>query len=317
MNVLSGPAPAQAPHKPIWPVLAPKLVILTGSLLFLAYVLGPIYWVFASSMMSESEIVSKPPNWVPDELNLQNFRSIFFYSEEKVTYETRRATDPTAGSFVPSAAQNLVPALLNSLTVGAWVAALNILLSLTAAYAIARIRFRGRNAALYSILATRVIPDIALVVPLFLVMRNLDLVDSKLALVISYLAITLPFTMYILINYFESIPVDLERAARADGCSHFQVLWHVFLPIGMPAVVASLLFAFLSSWNEFLLALILTSTINGQTLPIVISGFVFDFTTSFSFINAAGVVAIIPPVLLAILFERHIVGGLTAGAVKG
>jgi len=314
MNVLSGPAPAQAPHKPIWPVLAPKLVILTGSLLFLAYVLGPIYWVFASSMMSESEIVSKPPNWVPDELNLQNFRSIFFYSEEKVTYETRRATDPTAGSFVPSAAQNLVPALLNSLTVGAWVAALNILLSLTAAYAIARIRFRGRNAALYSILATRVIPDIALVVPLFLVMRNLDLVDSKLALVISYLAITLPFTMYILINYFESIPVDLERAARADGCSHFQVLWHVFLPIGMPAVVASLLFAFLSSWNEFLLALILTSTINGQTLPIVISGFVFDFTTSFSFINAAGVVAIIPPVLLAILFERHIVGGLTAGA---
>ena len=202
MNTHVGARVTTAPRKPIWPTLGPRLVLLLGSVILLTYVLGPIYWVFASSMMTESEIVSKPPHWLPAEPNIRNFRSIFFYSEEKVTYETRRATDPTAGSFVPSAAQNLVPALKNSMQVGVWVAALNIVFSLTAAYAIARIRFRGRSAALYSILATRVIPDIAIVVPLFLVMRNLDLVDTKLALIVSYLAITVPFTMYILINYF-------------------------------------------------------------------------------------------------------------------
>jgi multiple sugar transport system permease protein len=129
--------------------------------------------------------------------------------------------------------------------------------------------------------------------------------------------VTLPFTIFILINYFESVPRDLYRAARADGCSHMQTLWHVYLPLAMPAIVASLMFAFLTSWNEFIFALILTQNIEAQTLPIVISGFVMDFTTSFSFINAAGVIAIVPPVLLAMMFERYIVSGLTAGAVKG
>jgi len=304
-------------RKPLLPAIGHRLVLFIGSALLLFYVVGPIYWVFSSSVMSEAELVSKPIKWLPQDPSLRNFEAIFFYNEQRVTYETRRQQDPTAGEFVPSAAQNLVPAIRNSVYIGLWVAVLNIVLSLTAAYAIARIRFRGRKAALYSILATRVIPDIALVVPLFLVMRNFGLIDSREALIVTYLAVTLPFTVFILINYFESVPNDLDRAARIDGCNHLQVLYHVFLPICMPAVIASLMFAFLSSWNEYVLALMLTKTIAAQTLPIVISGFVFDFTISFSFINAAGVVAIVPPVLLAIAFERYIVGGLSAGAVKG
>jgi multiple sugar transport system permease protein len=171
--------------------------------------------------------------------------------------------------------------------------------------------------ALYSILVSRVIPDIALIVPLFLVMRSLGVLDTKGGLVMTYLAVTVPFTTFILINYFRSIPVDLYKAARIDGCSHLGVLRHVYLPLAMPAVVASLMFAFLTSWNEFLFALIVTRSIQSQTLPIVISSFVLDFTINFSFVNAAGVLAIVPPVILAILFERYIVSGLTAGAVKG
>ncbi len=111
---------------------------------------------------------------------------------------------------------------------------------------------------------------------------------------------TLPFTIFILISYFEQIPRDLYRAARADGASHWQALAHVYLPLSLPALVASLMFAFLTSWNEFIFALILTQNIASQTLPIVISGFVMDFTTSFSFVNAAGVIAIVPPVVLAV-----------------
>jgi multiple sugar transport system permease protein len=109
----------------------------------------------------------------------------------------------------------------------------------------------------------------------------------------------------------------LDKAARVDGCSRFQTMTQVFLPLALPSIVAVMLFAFLTSWNEFLLALMFTQTIASQTLPIVVASFTSDFTISFSFINAAGVVAIIPPVILALFFERYIVSGLTAGAVKG
>jgi len=293
------------------------LLFLFSTLLAL-YVAGPVAWLLSSSFKTEAEITAKPPTWIPKQSTVDNFAAIFGSEAKPVTYETRRQGDvATSGRFLPSGAENLLPSLYNSFIVGVWVAVLNVLLSLTAAYAIAVIDFRGRQGTLYTILVTRVIPDIALIVPLFLAMRNFGLVDTKFSLVLTYLAVTLPFTIFILINYFESVPRDLYRAARADGCSHMQALRHVYLPLAMPAIVASLMFAFLTSWNEFIFALILTQSIAAQTLPIVISGFVMDFTTSFSFINAAGVIAIVPPVVLAMMFERYIVSGLTAGAVKG
>ncbi|HEY9162971.1 MAG TPA: ABC transporter permease subunit, partial [Magnetovibrio sp.] len=126
-----------------------------------------------------------------------------------------------------------------------------------------------------------------------------------------------PFTVFILVGYFESLPDELDKAARVDGCSRLGALTKVFLPLSVPSLVAVILFAFLTSWNEFLLALMFTQTTASQTLPIIVAGFTSDFTISFSFINAAGVVAVLPPVVVAIIFERYIVSGLTAGAVKG
>jgi multiple sugar transport system permease protein len=294
-----------------------RLGLLVASTVFLVYVLAPVAWLVSSSFQSESEITAKPPHWIPHQPTLENFRAIFVADQQEVTYETRRARDTAAGGFIPSTAKNLLPSMWNSLVVAISVVVLNLLIGVPAAYALAKIRFVGRQGSIYLMLTTRVIPDIALVVPLFLMIRNLGLSNTLGALIITYLAITLPFTVYILINYFESIPIDLHKAARVDGCSHLQVLQHVYLPLGVPALMASLMFAFLTSWNEFLLALMLTQSDEMKTLPIVISGFVLDFTTSFSFINAAGVIAIVPPVLIALLFERYIVSGLTAGAVKG
>jgi multiple sugar transport system permease protein len=287
------------------------------SLLLAAYVAGPVLWLLSSAFKTESEIAAVPPTWIPAKPTADNFTAIFETKSQAITYETRRQGDAATGRFLPSGAENLLPSLWNSFSVGAWVAVLNVLLSVTAAYAVAVISFKGRNSALYAILATRVIPDIALIVPLFLAMRALDLINTKLGLIVTYLAVTVPFTVFILINYFESIPRDLYKASRVDGCSHWQALHHVYLPLGVPAIIASLMFSFLTSWNEFLFALILTQNIEAQTLPIVIAGFVMDFTTSFSFVNAAGVIAIVPPVVLAIMFEKYIVSGLTAGAVKG
>ena len=158
---------------------------------------------------------------------------------------------------------------------------------------------------------------IALVVPFFLFVQKLGLLDNLLALVITYLAITVPFSIFILTGYFESLPDELDKAARVVGCSRLQTLLLVYLPLALPSLVAVVLFTFLTSWNEFLLALMFTQTPASQTMPIVVASFTSDFTISFSFINAAGALAIIPPVIIAIMFERYIVSGLTAGAVKG
>ncbi len=305
------------PRRPIAPRVLRGALLFCFSALFVLYVAGPVAWLVSSSLQSEAQITAVPPNWLPPLASLANFEAIFTAADRQVTYENRRQGDAATGGFLPSGAANLLPSLWNSLTVGIWVAVLNLLLSVTAAYAIAVIDFRGRRATLYTVLATRVVPDIALVVPLFLVIRNLGLINSLGALVVTYLAITVPFTIFILISYFEGIPRDLYRAARIDGCGHWGALRHVYLPLSLPALVAALTFAFLTSWNEFVFALVLTQNVQAQTLPIVISGFIMDFTTSFSFVNAAGVIAIIPPVLMAVVFQRYIVSGLTAGAVKG
>ena len=294
-----------------------RALLFGASALFLAYVLAPVVWMVSSSFQPETEITSVPPHWIPHAPTLENFRAIFTTPEETVTYETRRRGDPATGKFIPSTAKNLLPAMGNSLIVALAVVVLNLLVAVPAAYAMAKIRFRGRSASIYFMLTTRVIPDIALVVPFFLFIRNLGLLDNVLSLVITYLAITVPFSVFILLGYFESLPDELDKAARVDGCSRLQALVRVFLPLALPSLVAVTLFTFLTSWNEFLLALMFTQTPASQTMPIIVASFTSDFTISFSFINAAGVLAVVPPVILAIVFERYIVSGLTAGAVKG
>ena len=293
------------------------IALLLASLLFVAYVLAPIAWLVSSSIQSEHEIISKPPHWIPQSPTLQNFAAIFAAKDKTVTYETRKAADPASGGFIPSTASNLLPAMLNSFIVASAVVVLNLLVGVPAAYAMAKIHFRGRKASIYAILATRVIPDIALVVPFFLFIRNLGLLDSIWSLIITYLAVTVPFSVFVLVSYFESLPDELDKAARVDGCSRLQTLLRVYLPLARPSLVAVILFTFLASWNEFLLALIFTQTPASQTLPIIVASFTSDFTISFSFINAAGVLAIVPPIMLALVFERYIVAGLTTGAVKG
>jgi multiple sugar transport system permease protein len=294
-----------------------RTLLFFASLLFAVYVLAPIAWLVSSSLQSEAEITSVPPHWIPDDPTLYNFSAIFKTSNEVVTYENRKQGDTATGGFIPSTAVNLLPSMKNSFLVAMAVVLLNLLVSVPAAYALAKIRFVGRSTSIYFMLSTRVIPDIALVVPFFLFVQKLGLMDNLWSLIITYLAITVPFSIFILTGYFESLPDELDKAARVDGCSRLQTLLLVYLPLAVPSLVAVVLFTFLTSWNEFLLALMFTQTPASQTMPIVVASFTSDFNISFSFINAAGVMAIVPPVLIAIIFERYIVSGLTAGAVKG
>lgn len=294
-----------------------RLFLFCASALFLVYVLAPVAWLASSSLQGEAEITSRPPHWIPHPATLENFAAIFQARDKKVTYETRRQGDPATGGYIPSTARQLLPSMRNSLVVALSVVALNLLVAVPAAYAMAKIRFIGRATSIYFMLTTRVIPDIALVVPFFLFIRAFGLLDHLGSLVLTYLAITVPFSVFILVSYFESLPDELDKAARVDGCSRLQTLARVYVPLALPALVAVVLFTFLTSWNEFLLALMFTQTPASQTMPIVVASFASDFTISFAFINAAGVLAVVPPVVMAVIFERYIVSGLTAGAVKG
>jgi multiple sugar transport system permease protein len=294
-----------------------SLFLFFASLLFLLYVLAPVAWLLSSSFQGEAEITSRPPHWIPHQPTTENFAAIFEARDKRVTYETRRQGDPATGGYIPSTARDLIPSMWNSLVVALSVVALNLVVAVPAAYAMAKIRFIGRSTSIYFMLTTRVIPDIALVVPFFLFIRTFGLLDHLGSLVITYLAITVPFSIFILVSYFESLPDELDKAARVDGCSRLQTMTRVYVPLAAPALVAVVLFTFLTSWNEFLLALMFTQTPRSQTMPIVVASFASDFTISFAFINAAGVIAVIPPVLMAVIFERYIVSGLTAGAVKG
>lgn len=297
--------------------LGRRALLFSASLLFIIFVLAPIGWLLSSSFQSEAEITSVPPHWLPHQPTAENFTAIFKSTDQAVTYENRKEGDTASGGFIPSTAKNLLPSMWNSFSIAIAVVVLNLLVSVPAAYAMAKIRFIGRSASIYLMLTSRVIPDIALVVPFFLLVQKLGLLDNRLSLIITYLAITVPFSVFILLGYFESLPDELDKAARVDGCTRFQTLTLVYLPLALPSLVAVVLFTFLTSWNEFLLALMFTQTPASQTMPVVIASFASDFNISFSFINAAAVLAVIPPVIIAIMFERYIVSGLTAGAVKG
>jgi multiple sugar transport system permease protein len=165
---------------------------------------------------------------------------------------------------------------------------------------------------------TRMIPGLALAVPFFILFRTVHLLDSKVALVIAYTSFILPLTVWIMKGYFETVPVSLERAALVDGCSRLRAFLQIIVPVALPGIAAAAIFCFLVSWNEFLFALILTSTGKSQTIPIVISGFTQQArSTQYGSIFASGVVAVLPPVLIALLFQKYLVQGMLSGSTKG
>jgi len=166
-------------------------------------------------------------------------------------------------------------------------------------------------------LVTYMLPPIAIVIPIYLIMAQVHLLDTKLGLVAVYCSFVTPFVLWIMSNYFLSLPPDLEDAARVDGCSRLGALFRVMLPIARPGLFATMMFGFLLAWDEFLYVLILTSTSNAKTVPVAIAEFTGRHSVDFGLIAAGGVLASVPPVLLAVAFQKYVVSGLTSGAVKG
>jgi multiple sugar transport system permease protein len=281
----------------------PKLLLMLGGLLVTLYILAPFSWLVLTSFMHEQDALSVPPQWIPLNPTLGNYLTFFDPAGTRAVVGSR-------------AAEQTLPSMANSLLAAGGTALLNVILGTLAGHSLARITFRGRGALLAFYLASRVLPGIALIVPLYLTIRTYGLLDHLSALVLTYLTFTLPFTIWLLKNYFQGIPRSLEEAALIDGCNWAQMLIHVLLPVAAPGLVAAAIFAFMTAWSDYLFAVILTSTIAAKTMPVVVAGFATDVTTERTLMAASGVLAVVPPLVLAFCFQRLIVQGLTSGAVK-
>lgn len=260
------------------------------------FTLFPYYWAFVSSLKGNGELFQTPVTYWPQAPTFENYRLVL-------------------------SNQDFLLALVNSAYVCGATVLLSLVLGSLAAYVLGRINFRGRTAMLYVILSMTMFPQIAVLGGLYTMVTRLGLYNRLEALVITYLLFTLPFTVWVLTNFFKSLPAELEEAAVVDGATPMQTFWIVLLPLAAPGIVTTGLLAFISAWNEFLYALSFTQTPDKYTVTRAI--FSFHGTSGSAFeipwgqMMAATVLVTVPLILLVLVFQRKIVAGLTGGAVKG
>jgi len=282
------------------------IVLYSISLIVAIWIIVPFYWIVVSSFMHEVDAIAVPPQFIPTRGTLDNYAAFFL--------PDRLGANQFVGQ---GAAEDAPRALLNSTVVAVCIVVINVIVGSMAGYAFARLKFRGNVGLLIFYLGSRMVPPLAVMIALYSLIASFGLLDSLGALVLTYTTFTVPYSIWILQSYFRTIPVELEDAARVDGCNWLLMMLRVFLPVASPALAATALFAFLSSWGEFLYALIFTTSINSKTMPIVVSQFVTDINTSPVLLSASGVLAVVPPLVLALIFQKLIITGIAAGAVKG
>jgi multiple sugar transport system permease protein len=277
-----------------------KIVLFFFSIPVLLFIFSPILWLFLASFSTQVELFTIPPHWIPHHPTLQNYLDIFFPN--------------LAASTVP---RTFAISLLNSIKIASVVTIICIFFGSLAAYALVRIPFKFNRSIQLGILATRMIPEVSLILPLFIIASSLQLINKPIVLIITYMSFALPYAIWMMAAFFQTVPVELEEAARLDGCSRLGILFRVVMPISVPGLVSTAMFVFLLAWDEFFYALIFTSTLASKTAPVAIAEFVGRYSVNITGMMAAGVLAALPPMILAFIFQRYIVSGMTAGAVKG
>jgi multiple sugar transport system permease protein len=269
-----------------------SLVLFALTLPLIAFIYFPLLWLVTASLSTRAELLATPIHWIPQHPTFKNYLDILLPGS---------ASSEVSRTLLITSAVTVICLVVGSL----------------AAYALVRISFRFNRTLLMGILGTRMIPEVSLVIPLYILASQVKLLNTPYVLAITYLTFALPFAIWLMAAFFQTIPIELEEAARLDGCSRFAILFWIVMPISVPGLVTTALFVFLLAWDEFFYALIFTSTLAAKTAPVAIAEFVGRYVTDINAMMAGGVLAAIPPVLLALLFQRYIVRGLTAGAVKG
>lgn len=266
-----------------------------GALLSLSvFFLFPLYWLVMTSLKTQAEQFSMPPVWWTGNITLEHYRGIF-------------------------RASSIGTLTLNSIAVCLGSTVLALIAGTMGAYILSRFRlpFRLNEHLSLWILSTRMFPPIVSIVPLFLIMRMLDLIDTRAALILAYSVFNLPFVVWMMKGFFDELPRELEESALVDGDTPFGAFRRIVLPLVRPGLAATAIFCMIVSWNEFLFALILTQTDNALTLPVGIANQVTQYEIRWGVMSAAGVLAMTPIFVFALMVQRHLVRGLSFGAVKG
>lgn len=276
------------------------------ALLLIVFIVGPLVWVAVASIQGENELLRQPPRVVPRNPTLDNYNYVFT-GKIPTAYEVKGQLR----SRISQEARLIPPALKNSFIVATSVMAVNLLIGPLAAYTFARMRFRGKTLILNFILGSRLLPVMAVAIPYYVIIKTMGLLDTHISLILIYLALTLPFTVWFLTSYFNGIPVDFEEAAHIDGCNTLQALTQVVIPMALPGLVAAAAFAFMTSYNEFLFARFLTQSIDSQTGPVIISSIAGNPDASYSLISVAITLGLLPPLVLALALRRWLTEGLS------
>jgi len=267
-------------------------------ILIIVWTISPYLWLIISSISYKIDLTSIPLKWIPTRLTLENYVGLFF-SQGEASFNVNLFINSLKNSTIIS-----VSTMLISMPIG-----------VLAAYASTRLKFKGGSTVMITSLIAQLIPPIVLVIPLYVILRYFSLTDTTYGLILVNISIALPLVIWLMRGYFATIPYDLEDAARIDGCSRLSALVRIILPLTGPGLVSVMIFAFIASWNEYLFAYVLTQA-NARTLPVIIGEFSTKLGLDYLKIAAAGVLASLPPVLLALVFQRFIIKGLTGGAVK-
>jgi multiple sugar transport system permease protein len=252
----------------------------------------PILWAFLTSVKREEAIITRVMQYIPQEVTFENYVAIW-----------TRSNFPTL--------------LTNSVVVTALTTIICAVIGTLASYAIARFQFRGRRELMLFYLVIRMFPAVMIIIPLFILMRNLGLLDSRLGLALAYTTFLLPVFIWMMKGFFDAVPLELEDAARIDGCSRIGAMVRVILPLVVGGLTATAVFVAIGAWNEFLFALMMTTSTGSRTWPVGLQLMVGEFQLPWGSLAAGGIISIIPVILLFALVQRALVRGLTAGAVKG
>lgn len=276
------------------------------AVLIFCWSFGPFLWLVIMSLSPSVDLVRSPPTVVPDALTIENYRFVLFPGGVEDGWLSVQATRVPLSIF-------------NSLIVATGVTLINLALGTLAGYAYARHgKSRIMSGTLWALMMTRMTPSLALILPFFILFRSLGLIDTLWALIIAYCSLILPLSTWMMKSYFEGLPPNLERAALVDGCTRLKAIWKIILPVARPGIVATGIFCFLVSWNEFIFALILTGTPKAQTIPVIIAGFLVQVRfDQYGAMFAAAVLAVVPPVVIAFAFQGYLVRGMLSGSLKG
>ncbi|NTF43336.1 maltose ABC transporter permease [Rhizobium sp. AC27/96] len=274
-----------------------KVAYLIGLFIAMLIICLPGLWIIISSLRPTVEIMAKPPVWIPQELSLEAYRSMF--------------------SGVGQGGIPVWDYFRNSLIISITSTAIALIIGMSGGYAFARFRFTGKSTVFLGLMLTRSVPGVALSLPLFMVYARLGIIDTHFGLILTYVALNVPFTIWLIDGFFRQVPKDLAEAAQIDGCTRWQAFWQVEFPLAGPGIASAGIFAFLTCWNEYALASQLTRSVDSKTLPVGLLDYTSEFTIDWRGMCALAVVMIIPALALTFIIQKHLVSGLTFGAVKG